>query len=224
MRSGVFAVCLLALVGAVVPGCSQGLQSVEPLAGTPEVLVIGDSISIGYHEPLLARLGDEYVAVHNPGNGGDSHNVMTNLHDWVTAIDPDIIHFNCGLHDIKLDRETKTHQRPPAEYEANLRKICGYLTTQTDARLVFALTTPVNDEWHHRNRPFDRRNEDVQAYNRIARSVMQEYGIAVNDLYSVIEKAGPNECLVADGVHMKPEASGTLADAVAEAIRRAAGR
>jgi lysophospholipase L1-like esterase len=225
MRAAIGAVLVIMLSAA---GCHEGHAPHEysPLPGQPDVLIIGDSISMqgGYFPGLVERLGEGHRVAHNAGNGGDSTNVLKNLDEWVTAADPDIIHFNCGLHDLKFDRLRKTHQQEPDAYERNLREIVAYLKTKTRARLVFALTTPVNEEWHHKNKPFDRRQVDVDQYNVIARRVMAEHDIAVNDLHRVIAEAGPDTCLKQDGVHMNEKGNALLADAVAAAIRKVTGR
>jgi lysophospholipase L1-like esterase len=205
---------------------SQAGQQYPPLPTVPKVLIVGDSISMqgGYFPGVVERLGDRYDVVHNPGNGSDSANVLAHLEAWVSAAEPDIIHFNCGLHDLKFDREKHTNQQPPDVYERNLRQIVAWLKANTQARLMFALTTPVNEQWHHANKPFDRRVADVDAYNAIARKVMSEAGIPIDDLHRVIANADPDTCLKQDGVHMNAKGNPLLADAVAGAIERLAGR
>lgn len=221
-------ICCLGLAGVVLAGCTSAPDGDvgQPPSGKPVVLVIGDSISMrgGYFPGVLERLGDRYRVVHNPGNGGDSANVLAHLDEWVSAASPDIIHFNCGLHDIKFDRVLKTRQQPPDVYERNLREIVRRLKAMPQTRLIFALTTPVNEQWHHANKPFDRRRADVEQYNAIARKVMADGGIPINDLHKVIVDAGPDTCLVRDGVHMNGRGNALLAEAVASAIDRSAGQ
>ena len=229
MRNGVWQWWLL-LAGVVIIGCSVGPDVGEepaaagpPIAtGTPVVLIIGDSISMkdGYFPGVVERLGERFRLVHNPGNGSDSAHVLAHLEEWVAAASPDVIHFNCGLHDIKFDRKKQALQQPPPDYERNLREIARRLKALPNTRLMFALTTPVNEQWHRANKPFDRRMKDVERYNAIARRVMAENGIAVNDLFRVIADAGPDTCLVRDGVHMNGRGNALLAEAVASAIER----
>ena len=216
------ALCVLAI--AVWIGCSNTQTASEDQPALPiKVLIIGDSISMqnGYFAPTVERLGDGFAVTHNPRNGGDSANVLAHLDEWVTTADPDIIHINCGLHDIKLDRKTGKHQQSAEAYRKNLEAIATYLTTKTDAKVIFALTTPVNDEWHHANKGFDRRMDDVRERNEIASVIMQRHGIPVNDLYAVMVRAGRDEYLVKDGVHFKKEGSELLAEAVVAAIEKA---
>ncbi len=221
-------VCLLCIIALAMAGCASASAGGEnrALPAKPTVLVIGDSISMqgGYLPALVERLEPRYRVLHNLGNGGDSANVLRHLERWVSTDPPDIIHFNCGLHDIKFDRTRKARQVPPETYEYNLRQLVRFLKTQTHARLVFGLTTPVNDEWHRAKKSFDRREVDVQRYNAIARTVMSEAGIPVNDLHKVIVEFGADACLREDGVHMKKRANELLAEAVASAIERVAGR
>ena len=55
------------------------------------------------------------------------------------------------------------------------------------AKLVFAVTTPpcIGPE---RKVQFTVTNERAQAFNHSALKIMNKYGVAINDLYSAIEK------------------------------------
>lgn len=213
------------VLSAIVAGCTATrTRDVEPPRRL-SVLIVGDSISMeqsGFFKGLVEQIGDRFDIVHNPGNGGNSANVAANISKWVEAASPDIIHVNCGLHDIKYDRDKKELAIPPGQYEQNLRHIAAYLAQLKDVGIIFALTTPVIDEWHHANKPFDRREADVQHYNMIARRVMSQHGISVSDLHQPIVEAGPESCLVKDGVHMNGKGNRILADIVARTIERAA--
>ena len=50
---------------------------------------------------VAARLKGKAVVVSPPENGGDSANVLAHLDEWVLKQKPDIVHLNCGLHDLK---------------------------------------------------------------------------------------------------------------------------
>lgn len=210
---------------SIVAGCASVPQSRNTPARKPTVLIVGDSISMersGFFKGLVERIGDRYDIVHNPGNASNSAHVAANIRKWVEAASPDIIHINCGLHDIKFHRDKKALAIPPDQYERNLRRIAGYLKGLKNTKIVFALTTPVVDEWHHANKPFDRRETDVRHYNTIARRVMSEHGITISNLYQPIIEAAPESCLVKDGVHMNGKGNRILADTVAKTIEQAA--
>jgi len=184
-------------------------------------ILIGDSICMGYRPLVQQRLSDEVNILGIPGNGGDSSRMLENLDEWMINRDADLIHFNCGLHDLKFERTTKTYQQPLEVYEANLRKIVGRLQEETTkARVVWATTTPVMDERHNAVKPFDRYQRDVEVYNRVATAIMTEAGIVIDDLHSAIQNDDIGACLGMDGVHMTERGNRVLTDAVCTFILR----
>ncbi len=184
-----------------------------------EVYVIGDSISMGYTPPLTELLAGRAAVEHNPGNGGDSANVLANLGAWLAGRSPAVVHFNCGLHDIKVSRETHAHQVPLEAYRANLPQIVEKLRA-TGARLIWATTTAVIEDRHHAHKGFDRYNRDVDAVNAAAGEIMAAAGVAVDDLHAAATALGLAEALTDDGVHFTEAAYAKLAETVAECIRR----
>jgi hypothetical protein len=131
------------------------MVDVADVLGLPRVLLIGDSISLGYTLPVRARLAG-IANVHRPAaNAGPTTVGVKDLDAWLhvgaAAGEPskawDVIHVNFGLHDLKIMKpgpDGGVRQVPPAEYEANLRALIGRLRA-TGASLVWASTTPVPD-------------------------------------------------------------------------------
>src|SRR5438094_7748907 len=147
------------------------------------VLLVGDSIRLGYAPRVVALLAGTAEVVSPAPNGGDSANTLRHLGDWLAEAQPDVVHFNCGLHDLKRDKATGAYQVPLAQYEANLREIVGRLRRETGAALVFATSTPIDDARHaRRGAGFDRFDADVQRYNACALEVMREAGVPAHDL------------------------------------------
>ncbi len=179
----------------------------------PRVLIVGDSISIGYTPFVEKMLAGKAVVAHNPANAGTSGNGVFQMESW---LDPkqgkwDVIHFNFGLHDLKRMSDGE-RQVAPAQYERYLRLFITRLKA-TGAKLVFATTTPVPEG--KLNPP--RVPADVPIYNEVALRVMKENGIPVNDLYSLaLENAGPWQQPV--NVHYKPEGYEGLAKQVTRNI------
>jgi lysophospholipase L1-like esterase len=128
-----------------------------------------------------------------------------------------VLHFNCGLHDLKRAHATGYLQVPLEEYEANLRRLVPLLRAQTVA-LVWARTTPVRDGQLNPQKHFDRLNGDVCAYNAIADRVMAELEVPINDLHTAVLDAGQERCLSWDGVHLTPEGYAAVAQKVAAAV------
>ena len=185
----------------------------------PLVLLIGDSISMGYTPFAIDLMAGEAEVTHHEGNGGDSRNVRGKLDDWLAAVrNPSVIHFNCGLHDLKVDPATGDFQVPIEEYRDNLQAIAERLG-RTGASLIWASSTPVIDEWHQARKEFNRHDEDVVRYNTAAAEVMAAAGITVNDLYALIAARDPKAMLSPDGVHYPDASYEIMAEAVADAVR-----
>ncbi|MDX2035637.1 MAG: GDSL-type esterase/lipase family protein [Isosphaeraceae bacterium] len=187
----------------------------------PRVLLLGDSIRLGY-EPEAAELLKGRAKILAPkSNGGDSANILAKIDEWIDEFDPEIIHWNCGLHDLKKSKSDGTHQVSLDRYESNLRAIVDKIRRHPRIDLVFASTTPIIDARHAaRKATFDRFEADVVRYNDRAISVMTELGIPVHDLHRVVEKEGGERLLGADGTHYTSEGSRRLAAAVADVISR----
>lgn len=180
----------------------------------PSVILIGDSICMGYRPEVQKRLADKVEILGIIGNGGDSGHVLENIEEWMINRDADMIHFNCGLHDLKFERDEKTYQQPIRVYETNLREIIVRLQKESRAKLAWATTTPVIDHRHNAVKGFDRYLRDVQAYNQMATAIMKEAEIPVDDLYNAIWSDDVEECLGGDGVHMTQHGNNILIDAV----------
>src|SRR5262249_16716821 len=180
----------------------------------PRVLLIGDSISIGYTVPVRELLKGKANVHRIPDNGGPTTNGIKNLESWLGEDKWDVIHFNWGLHDIKLDRDGK-HQVAIEDYEKNLFTLVGKLKA-TGARLIWASTTPVPEG---KLSPLRKPGDEV-AYNAAAKKLMDKYELTINDLHSF---ALPRlkEIQLPANVHFSNDGSKILAKRVAESIEAA---
>lgn len=178
----------------------------------PRVLLIGDSISIGYTVPTRELLKGKANLHRIPENAGPTTNGLAKLPKWLGDGKWDVIHFNWGLHDLKMDKGK--HQVPLAQYEKNLRSLVKTLKG-TGAKLIWASTTPVPEG--KVNPP--RKDSDVIAYNQAARKIMEENGVAVNDLYA-FAKPRLEKMQRPVNVHFTDAGSRALAGQVAAAIEK----
>ena len=186
-----------------------------------KIILIGDSISMGYRGFVQAELNGIATCWGPDENGGTSRNVLAHLDDWVLNRPVDVIHLNCGLHDGKREFGSDDTQVPLAEYENNVRLILRKIQESSAARLIWATTTPVNEEWHHRLKGFDRCEADVVAFNAVALKVAAAAGVIVDDLFNLVEQAGRDELLLEDGVHFKPAGYRLLGAVVSRSVRAA---
>jgi lysophospholipase L1-like esterase len=193
----------------------------EARADLPKVVLIGDGIAAGYAPLVARRLEGRAIVVSPRSSGGDSADVLQHFDEWVSREKPAVLHLNCGLHDLKVDRKTGRHQVALDQYRANLGRIVGRARTESPAGLVFATTTPILDERHaRRGTDFDRSEADVRRYNEAALAVMKEAAVPVHDLHWVVEQGGPEKLLAADGTHCTPAGYERLAEAVADCVLR----
>ncbi len=195
--------------------------SIQAQTALPRVVLIGDSIRMGYAPLVAKRLEGRVEIIAATENGGDSARVLKNLDTWAIGPKPDLIHFNAGLHDLKRNKATGQYQVTLTEYASNLREIVGRLRRETTASILFASTTPIIDERHAaRGADFDRLEADVRRYNDSAIAGMRELGVPVHDLHWVIEQGGPTKLMLKDGTHYTPAGYQLLAEAVADSIMR----
>lgn len=191
---------------------NPALAPIEDVAGLPRVLLIGDSISIGYTLPVRKLLAGRANVHRIPANGGPSRNGVARLEAWLGSGRWDVIHFNHGIHDLRFMDDGR-RQVGPEEYEANLRRIVARLK-QTGAKLIWATTTPIPEG--ELNPP--RRFGPVAEYNAIAARVMRENGIRINDLNAHVAPRF-SELQTPRDLHYQPAGYAFLAEKVAAEIR-----
>lgn len=191
-----------------------------------QVVLIGDSIRMGYQAPTAERLADVALCWFPETNGSHSVNLLANLHAWVLRRpELDLLHINAGLHDLKTVAFDRPEHLVPLDcYRRNVRLLLETVRHHKPAtRVIWALTTPVHDAnsraAHEKPRDFHRRNADVLAYNDAARQVCTDLNVPVHDLYAVVHEAGLERLQTSDGVHYTPAGYDLLADAVAKRIR-----
>ncbi|MCB1224580.1 MAG: SGNH/GDSL hydrolase family protein [Verrucomicrobiales bacterium] len=197
---------------------------VQEVAGLPRVLLIGDSISIGYTLDVRKQLDGVANVQRIPTNGGPTTNGLANLDAWLGDKKWDVIHFNWGLHDLKYmgpknqnlaePTASDSHQQvPPADYEKNLTALVQRLK-KTGATLIWCSTTPVPEGARGRVKG------DEVKYNEVAARVMAAEGVATDDLYPWAMAKLAEIQRPAD-VHYTAEGSAYLAEKVAASIREA---
>ena len=189
----------------------------------PRVLLIGDSISIGYTLPTRALLKGKVNLHRIPTNGGPTTKGIAEIEKWLGKKKWDLIHFNWGLHDLKYmgpngenlypKEKGGKRQVPPAEYEKNLEKLVKRLK-QTGAKLIWRNTTPCPPGAKGRY------VGDSVLYNKIAAKVMGKHDVPTHDLYT-ISMARMKEIMLPANVHYTKEGSAVLGKAVAKRIEKA---
>jgi len=185
----------------------------------PRVLLIGDSISIGYTLDVRKLLEGKANLHRIPTNGGPTINGLKNLKTWLGDGKWDVIHFNWGLHDLKyLDANGKyvapdqgKQVAPLPVYEKNLRELVARMK-KTGAKLIWCSTTPVPDGSAGRVK-----DAEIE-YNRVAATIMKENGVAIDDLHAYAT-AHQAEIQLPKNVHFSKDGSQKLAEQVVASIK-----
>ncbi|WP_416192668.1 SGNH/GDSL hydrolase family protein [Neisseria sp. CCUG12390] len=183
------------------------------------VYLIGDSIRLGYEAAVQAALPD--TAVLSPvGNCRSSNDVLRHIGQWTQGAQAgDIIHLNCGLHDIRYHPGSPKPLTDIHTYHANLRQIFSRLQ-QTGAKIIWASSTPFLQSVHNVTKPSRRYLKDIHAYNQAAKDLADEFGFAVNDLYGLMFVQDLTALTLGDGLHFNEFGNQILGNAVAESIRK----
>ena len=160
----------------------EAFRYIHPKGGIPNILLYGDSISMGYTETVRNELNGRATVFRLFRNGRSSREFISNMElQRKTMFSPylengwdftwDLIHFNVGLHDLrylndgKPDKINGSQIIPIGTYKENLHEICSYLlSVYRNSKLIFATTTPVPE-----GEP-GRAPSDVLTYNEAARA------------------------------------------------------
>lgn len=199
----------------------------------PRVLVVGDSISMNYHEAAKAALKGVANYHRNEGNSGSTKFGVVNMELWLGDYQEpdlhwDVIQFNHGLHDLKQTYDAATgtfgdHAVPLEDYKKNLEKEIAILK-QTGAKLIWCSTTPVPND---NKGTYARRKGAEREFNQAAMEVMAKHPeIQVNDLCQLIDNSPffDNWRKGADVHFYKDDEQKLLGEAVASAVRKALGK
>ncbi len=197
------------------------LAQVADVPGLPRVLLLGDSISMGYTLKVRALLAGK-ANVHRPAeNCSDSANGVRKLDTWLGSGKWDVIHFNFGLHDLKyLDEKNALAPvekgrlvASPDQYERQLRELVTRMQ-RTGATVICATTTPVPAK------SSGRVEGSEKIYNAAAVRVAKDAGALVNDLHAFVVRHTDAQQLP-NNVHFTPQGYDQLAVEVAAKIEAA---
>lgn len=199
------------------------IASANQIQDRKKILIIGDSISMGYTPFVKEALSDKADVFHNKGNAQHTGTGKEMLEEWLGDTEWDIIVFNWGLWDL-------CYRHPESKVQGNRDKINGAVTftveqyaanmdtivtrlKHTGAKLLFITTTvvPPNEA--------GRFEGDEIKYNNAALAIMEKHGIPVHDLYQYSIDIHQKYMLGEGNVHYTTEGYKALSESVIEAIR-----
>tara|TARA_B100000959_G_scaffold272656_1_gene322251 strand:+ start:91 stop:783 length:693 start_codon:yes stop_codon:yes gene_type:complete len=216
-RSFLFSLTLLAL--SVAQGMAkEGVQGKE----LPKVLIMGDSISIGYTSHVVENLKGVAEVRRHKGNAGPTIRGVAKIDEWLGKEQWDVIHFNWGLWDM-YGWEYHKEDRSPEAYGKRLESLVGRLK-KTGAKLIWATTTPAcpADEttMERRFKQKVRISPELERkYLEAALAVMKKHDVKVNDLHAFMKPRWNKYAIADNNVHFTKLGSQKLSEQVAKAIQ-----
>lgn len=160
-----------------------------------KVLLLGDSIRLGYDGYVRASLEGEAEVCRAKQNCAFAQYLLRWLHVWKKKEgypdDTDLVHWNVGLWDVlrMFDEDTLTL---PESYRETLKRLQRHIQFLfPKAKQVFATSTSVVEEGYEP--PYQRYNADIEKFNKIAVETLSPLGVAINDLYAITKNA-PKSC------------------------------
>jgi len=202
------------------------------------LLLLGDSIRMGYDSFVREKLQGRADVYFPEDNGRFAQYTLRTFNDWWNQLGKpqlDIVHWNTGLWDIlhlnacpcgadgEAQGETISPENLPEKllFEKEMLTPPGFYRYMLDrivtrireffpkADIIFATTTGVLEgqaSWAYRS------NDDIEAYNAIAREVLIPRGVRINELGDFANR----QCLALhrDAVHFNDEGSARIADEI----------
>jgi len=207
---------------------ATGAENARLQKPLPRVLIMGDSISIGYTPYVAEMLEGEVIVSHHKGNARHTGTGLEMLDQWIGKTKWDVIHFNWGLHDL-------CYRNPDSRARDNRDKINGTITTNLEqyernldqlvqrlekngAILIWAQTTVVPEGEAGRFVGDDRK------YNEVAARIMNKYDIMIDDLYTLTRGFSPELFVGSGDVHYTKDGYRKIAAQVTDKIRAALKR
>ena len=149
------------------------------------VLLIGDSIRMGYEEAVKKSLENDARVYFPEENCRFASYVLRYMHEYKNLLGDkqvDVLHWNAGLWDCLRLFEEEPHT-PVDVYAYYIERICIRIKKIfPDAKVIFATSTSVQSELMATD--FKRYNEEIEIYNKAATEVVKKYGFEINDLYT----------------------------------------
>ncbi len=203
-----------------------------------KVLLIGDSIRLGYQADVIRELDGEFYVWGTEDNCRFAKYTLNELgrmfegfsKNSTEKVDnallmpgakasgdityPDIIHWNNGLWDTSIVCEEDGAFTPIPEYIDYMAKILRELRKVTD-KIIFATTTPVKPE-----NP-NQKNDIITEYNKHIVEFMKKEGVVINDLNALVT-SDIDRYISCDNIHLSAEGKAACAKQIAEYIRRIA--
>ena len=230
-------ICIVAALAQLVSAQAQdapkkgAARKVNPVFAAPKedpnlpyVLIIGDSISIGYTLDVRRELQGVANVYRPPTNCGPTTKGLAEIDSWLGDRKWDVVHWNHGLHDLKYmgpkgqnladpKAPTSHPQVPIDDYTSNIERLAKRIK-QSAKVVIWRETTPVPEG------AAGRVVGDSAKYNAAAAKAIANVGGIQTDPFFAFAESVKEQQRPAN-VHYTPEGSKRLGSHVAKVIRTA---
>lgn len=190
-------------------------------SNAPRVLIIGDSISLGYTPFVMTPYANvehngpcfiqPYQHYRDDTNAEGSEHQANCIKQWLANGPYAVVHFNAGIWDV--DTCTPLLNRSLSDYLMDLQKELDAIR-ESGATPIFATTTPIAPNG------ICVENSKVIEYNAAAIEMMQSQGVQIDDLYSTTLPYNDTDH-VPGGIHWTDAAYQIMAQQVSASINEA---
>ena len=160
-----------------------------------KIILIGDSIRMGYDKYVKEALRETAQVYYPADNCRFATYIIRFVHEWKKKgewpEDADLVHWNAGLWDVP-EIMGDGPVTPIEHYAVQIARIDRRLRELfPKAKIVFATSTAVEEEKF--GPVFKRRNATIEAFNAAAIKALEGTGTVIDDLYAVTASA-PDGC------------------------------
>lgn len=191
------------------------------------VLLLGDSIRMGYDDMIRDMLKGECEVVYEEDNGRFSSYTLWQANQVFKKYGKfDVVHWNNGYWDMNVEAPMTEAIHPVEEYVHFLSRIIREIR-RNGARIIFATTVPVREKGASLDntgtgKEINYDNAWVETYNAAAKKLMEQEHVTVNDLYTLM--LARKDCYKCpDGLHLTEEGYRLCAEQAVRFIRKELG-
>lgn len=154
-----------------------------------KIILIGDSIRMGYDKYVKEALGGVAEVYYPSDNCRFAEYVLRYAHEWKKngqwPDDVDLVHWNAGLWDCAelFDDGPLTSYDYYAEAIARIDKRLRMLFPK--AKMVFATSTAVSERLYGNSKEFKRHNAIIEKFNETALGALENTDTVIDDLWSL---------------------------------------
>ncbi len=188
----------------------------------PKILIYGDSISMGYRRSFIPEMLEQQAYVFHCVHFVGGEVPKAALTEMASRYEFDAIVFNNGLHSLSWTPDKVPDQ---LVYDRMRDLAQCFKTGAPQARIFYLMTTPHTAPKPADDMPVDslgEKNDVVVRLNTISEQVMEDEGIEIIDVYSIL--AEKLELASGDGYHWSSPAYEIITREISERVLPAVGK